>query len=391
MTKDNGGTEIKDYVRSLSLVDNHCHSVSGSELSLLGFSNFLRESPPRRSGELDAFRSMVGMTLLKHCPQVLGGESFESPQTYVSRRGELSPSDVVTRFMSALGVRTHLIDTGFNSSDLISIEDLSIYSGTNCLEIVRVEAVAESLLAEVGSAEFMNLFPSRLGSRAQNAIALKSVAAYRGGLSLSAVPPDKGDVKLALDRILGEAKLRGALPRMEGTLVESYLVHTSLEVCNLPIQFHIGFGDPDIQLDQTNPSLLTPVIKRAASMGRKIVLLHCYPYHRSAAYLAHAFENVYLDLGLTMNYVGSRSSEILKETLELAPFVRLMYSSDAYGLPELHFLGQLLFREALGSTLETWVSCGVCSESMAVETAELIAYRNADKLYGLQIREKSPQ
>jgi uncharacterized protein len=62
--------------------------------------------------------------------------------------------------------------------------------------------------------------------------------------------------------------------------------------------------------------------------------------------------HVYVDLGLAIPHVGSRSAAVLAETLELAPFHKLLYSSDAYGLAELYLLGAVLFRDALAEVLD---------------------------------------
>jgi hypothetical protein len=55
-----------------------------------------------------------------------------------------------------------------------------------------------------------------------------------------------------------------------------------------------------------------------------------------------------IDVGLTIPYVGQRSSAVLAEALELAPFRSVCYAFDGYGLPELHFLGAKLWRRGLG-------------------------------------------
>ena len=59
-----------------------------------------------------------------------------------------------------------------------------------------------------------------------------------------------------------------------------------------------------------------------------IMLLHCYPFEREAGYLAQAFNNVYLDGGLSINYLGARSRDFIGRLLELAPFRKILYSSD---------------------------------------------------------------
>ena len=88
------------------------------------------------------------------------------------------------------------------------------------------------------------------------------------------------------------------------------------------------------------------------------MLLHCYPFHRNAGYLAQVFPHVYLDVGLALNYVGARAAAVLAESLELTPFHKTLFSSDAFGLPELHHLGALLFRRAFDEVVGGWVDDG---------------------------------
>ena len=64
------------------------------------------------------------------------------------------------------------------------------------------------------------------------------------------------------------------------------------------------------------------------------MLLHCYPYEREAGYLAQAFNNVYLDGGLSINHLGARSPAFIARLLELAPFRKIVYSSDGFGPAE---------------------------------------------------------
>ena len=54
----------------------------------------------------------------------------------------------------------------------------------------------------------------------------------------------------------------------------------------LPVQLHTGFGDPDEDLHRANPALLAGFCRATRAGGTPIVLLHCYPYHREAGWLA---------------------------------------------------------------------------------------------------------
>ena len=87
----------------------------------------------------------------------------------------------------------------------------------------------------------------------------------------------------------------------------------------VPIQFHTGLGDPDLDLTKVDPAALRLIFSdrfRAAP----IVLLHTgYPYVRSLAYLAAMFPNVYADMGEAILFAAGEATEITRELLGLAP------------------------------------------------------------------------
>jgi hypothetical protein len=74
---------------------------------------------------------------------------------------------------------------------------------------------------------------------------------------------------------------------------------------------------------------------------------------------------------------------LLRETLELVPFGKLMFSSDAYGLAELYHLGALLFRRGLSTVLGGLVQEGEMAAADADHVAELVARGNAARAYRL--------
>jgi predicted TIM-barrel fold metal-dependent hydrolase len=273
------------------------------------------------------------------------------------------------------------VDGGYSPSGLVSLEELSALSGASALPIVRLETLAEAVLGSVTSPrEFSGAFRDALAAESVDAVGLKSIAAYRYGLGLSPSIPEELEVRHAVEREFSLAQARGVLKISDPTLL-SFLVHQALAEINLPIQFHVGFGDPDLQLDRVNPALLTPVIRRAAYLGRQIVLLHCYPYHREAAYLSHVFANVSFDLGLTLNFVGGAGSSVLAEAMELAPFSKLLYSSDAYGLPELHALGSSSFRTAVGAFFNNLVQTEQVDLKTAQRFIDMVAFGNSRRVY----------
>ncbi|MGV9239390.1 amidohydrolase, partial [Streptomyces nigra] len=94
--------------------------------------------------------------------------------------------------------------------------------------------------------------------------------------------------------------------------------------------------------------------------------------------------HVYADSGAALVRTGARAATILAEILELAPFGKILFSSGAQGLPELHVVGAQLFRESLARVLGAWVAEGAWSPADAQRVAEMVSSGNARRVYGLQ-------
>ena len=96
-----------------------------------------------------------------------------------------------------------------------------------------------------------------------------------------------------------------------------------------------------------------------------------------------AFNNVYLDGGLAINYLGARSPDFIGRLLEMAPFRKILYSSDGFGPAELHYLGARLWRNGIRNVLQGFVDADEWSEADAMRVVDLIAHHNARRVYEL--------
>lgn len=173
--------------------------------------------------------------------------------------------------------------------------------------------------------------------------------------------------------------------RVGGPLTDPVLLRHLLWIAvssGLPLQLHAGLGEPGSRIDRTDPVLLTDFVRATAGLGTDLILLHGYPYHRNAAHLA-VFPHVYTDSGAALVRTGARAATVLAEILELAPFGKILFSTGAHGLPELHVVGARLFREALARVLGTWVADGAWSLEDAQRVARMVAADNARRVYGL--------
>jgi predicted TIM-barrel fold metal-dependent hydrolase len=226
-----------------------------------------------------------------------------------------------------------------------------------------------------GTSDFADGVVARLrAARDAGAVGAKSIAAYRVGLGLPAHKPSTAQLANAL----ADADPR----RLVSMPVSAWLAHTALDE-GLPLQLHVGYGDRDLDLLDCDPLRLTGFLRATESLGVPVLLLHNYPYHRNAAYLAQVFDHVFLDLGLSTHNTGALSRTLYAETLELAPFGKLLFSTDAFGLAELYLLGALLFRDGLGGVLDDLVAAGEMGDDDAIRLGRLVAGDNARRVYGL--------
>jgi predicted TIM-barrel fold metal-dependent hydrolase len=223
---------------------------------------------------------------------------------------------------------------------------------------------------------------SALATRTADAVGTKSIAAYRTGLDLSPARPAAAVTSASDGRWLAGAGARSGPPRLADETLQRFLIWCGLDL-SLPVQFHVGYGDSDVDLDRCNPLLLTPLLRAIQPTGVPVMLLHNYPYHREAGYLAQVFPHVYVDAGLATHNLGTRSPALLAEALELAPFGKFLYSSDAFGLPELYYLGAALFRTALSAFLTASLHEDLYSERTVVRLTRMFCADNAKRAYRL--------
>ena len=237
-----------------------------------------------------------------------------------------------------------LVDTGVGA-DVTDVSALADLSGGRAHEVVRLEQVAEQAARAPG--DYATAFCEILDERAATAVGTKSILAYRGGFDGDLSEPSAAQVAEAA----GRWRDRGGV-RLDDRVLLRFGLHQALRL-GKPVQFHVGFGDRDCDLHKTNPLYLLDFLRQSGDTP--IILLHCYPYEREAGYLAQAFNNVYLDGGLSVNYLGARAPAFIGRLLELAPFRKILYSSDGYGPAELHYLGAALWRNGIHRVLRGFV------------------------------------
>jgi uncharacterized protein len=366
----------------MKLIDHHVHGAVTRDLDYAGFELAIAEG----HGE-QMFDTQLGFAIRRWCAPVLDLEPSAPAPEYVRRRLELGVDEVNRRFLAGADVDLWLVDTGFKTSELTTPEELAAVSGRPALTIVRLEAVAEQVARDGGvtASGFADAFGAALAAEtlATGAVGYKSIVAYRYGFDFDPGRPTAAEVAEAAGRLL-RALSSDPAARVEDPVLERHLIWTAVDT-GLPLQFHVGFGDTDLRMHRSDPSLLHDFLKATQTSGTSIMLLHCYPWHRVAGHLTNVFPHVYLDLGAVLNHVGARSTALLAESLELTPFRKMLYSSDAFGLPELHYMGAIGFRRDLDQVIGEFVSAGLWARSDVEFVKNLIGSENAAKVYRLEL------
>jgi predicted TIM-barrel fold metal-dependent hydrolase len=347
----------------------------------------LTEAPGPPAPGTSMFDSQLGFAVRRWCGPLLDLEPSAPAERYLRRRAELGTAEVNRRLLRAADVDAWLVDTGYQAGEVLTPGELAEVSGTPAYEVVRLEALAEQVAADgTSAAGFAAGFATALAAATAHAAGLKSIVAYRYGLDFGPDRPSAAEGSAAAGSWLRRAEASRAAGGQGAAVKDPILLRELIWAgidTGLPLQFHVGFGDPDQRLHRSDPSLMHDFLRATQDRGSAVMLLHCYPHHRQAGYLANVFPHVYMDVGEALNHVGARSAAVLAEAMELTPFHKMLYSSDAFGLAELHYLGAAGFRRDLAQVTGGFVEAGLWSAADADRVGELVGSANARRVYRL--------
>ncbi|MFC9299242.1 amidohydrolase family protein [Streptomyces sp. NPDC057011] len=355
------------------LVDQYCHGFLRTELGLGTFeAQLIRSAGPPAPGTT-FFDTQTGFAVRRWCPPLLGLEPHAAPARYLARRRELGAAESARRLLRGSGVGAYLVDTGV-PGDLAGPKELALAADAEAFETVRLELLAEQAADTSGTVPaFLANLAEAVHHAATGATAFTCGAPAGAAAALAPEPPGPGEVGGAAGRWLARRTRGGAVA---DPVLLRHLVWSAV-ASGLPLQLHTGEGDP---------APLTDFVRATAGRGTRLVLLGGYPYHRHTARLAAAFPHVYADAGAALGPTGARAEAVLAESLELAPFGKLLFSSGGRRLPELHAVGALVFRRALGGVLGGWVAEGSWTWRDADRVAAMVAAGNARRVYRLDER-----
>lgn len=377
-----GVEALTEHLDQVALVDHHVHGTWTADADPSRLADALNEADTAtRADPTTAWDSQLGFAVRRWCAPELGLEPHAPVETYLARRAELGEPEVARRLIPPTNTSDWLVDTGW-SQGLTSPAELAAIGGGTGHTIVRLETLAEELLPTLADpGDWADAFGARVQEVAATCVGFKSVIAYRCGFAVDLAPPSPAAVAEAARR--WRAGLEdGRRPRLDDPTLLVHGLYAALRT-RRPLQLHVGFGDRDLDLASVDPLLLTDLLRRPEVRGVPVMLLHCYPYERQAGYLAQAFAEVHLDVGLATHFLGAAAPGVVARSLEMAPFGQVLYSSDAAGPAELHHLGARLWRRATAEVLGGWVDAGDWSLADAQRVATMVGRENALRAYGL--------
>jgi uncharacterized protein len=369
---------------AIPIVDNHCHSLLRTQPpDDEAFRIHLTESTFPEIARDHIATSLAYQWAIRELAALL--ECDPTPDAVHAARRERGVEWLTREVVQRGNFKTWLIDTGYGADTTYSLDELRGIAPCRIEEVLRLEPLIEGLILEsAGFDDFIDAYRAAIsGLRVRGIVGMKSVLAYRTGLHIEDVGRD--DAARAFAAVHEMAKRDGKLRIESKPLLDHLIVIAVTESARqgVPIQFHTGLGDPDLDLTLVDPAALRLLFAdrfRAAP----IVLLHTgYPYVRSLAYLAAIFPNVYADMGETILFAPGEATEIYRELIGLAPASKLLFSTDASLVPELYWVGARVGRRALGRVLDEHIADGAIDERTAIDWAERMLWRNSEAVYGL--------
>jgi hypothetical protein len=316
-----------------------------------------------------AMRDLAGLLQVEPAEQAVADE-----------RRARGHADYVRLLLQESRLEAIYADDGLAFPNLMSMRDQQQLTGIPTRRVARIETVVQDAAGDWPDFDVV-LQRFRDDIRAaltEGLVGLKTIAAFRCGL----------DLPIASDhsaRAGYERWRQGGDRRLIDPHVISFFIDEALALTadpRLPLQVHSGLVGPDMDLRAGDPAGLRRWLNNPVHTGVPVVLLHCYPYLREAAWLASLYPDVYLDLSMAMQWIGShRGPEMIRELLGLAPVSKLLFATDGFRVPELYYLGARWWRESLAEVLAGFVDDGHIDRRTASDYAEQVMRGNARRIY----------
>ncbi len=371
----------------IPIIDHHAHALikTNPPQTLAQYQVYFSESGDPLVKQRDVPHSIMWMWGIRELADYFGCDP--TPEAVLAARNSRNLQEYANDMWTRQNSELLMIDYyGFGGGQNYTPEEMAMTFNQKIEKLLRLETFAQDKILENSTfSRFIEAFTAGVeGAKAAGHIGLKSIIAYRTGLDIGWVTRD--EATKAFRQVKDHADRDGKTRLANKTLCD-YLVVRALEIAeqqSLPIQFHTGLGDNDVDMLKANPLHMRPLLISGKFNHVKFVMLHAsYPYARDLGYLAAMYPNVYMDLSLAIPFVTTLIPTIIHEALALTPLNKVLYSSDAFSLPEIYWLANKWGRAALEKVLGEIVDVGALTPQQARTAGEMILNKNAKELYGL--------
>ena len=372
---------------SIILIDHHAHSLLNdfSLLDEISFRQAFSETNSLSMLQQHVANSIHYMHMLKELGAYL---DIEGEQQIVEMRSRLGKRDYLQMLFDDASIGALIVDAGFQTGNMLALDNFSQLSGRPVYQCVRIESAIEECLQAGGSfSDLQAMLFKLLAPNGPRVVALKTIAAYRGGLQIDLATADEARA----DFVNLQADLPDAVKRFRITArpVYHYLLAQAFEFAQnekLPVQIHCGLGDADADLRESNPWCFRSILESKRFAKTNFVFLHCYPYVREAALLASLYANVYIDLSLAVSLISPQAGSLFADALSVAPSSKILVATDGHSVPETYWYASHSARRGLTSVLGFLIGSGFVDENEALTIAARLFHLNAQELYALDDR-----
>ncbi len=374
---------------SIPILDHHCHAFLNrvTPYSALEFQRFFSEGGDETIVAEHTPNSVFFRWTIKELARFLG--CAPTTEAVLKARAAITLNELGARMLRDANIPALLIDYGLGGADRMSIADMKASLPMCHIEpILRLETMAQELILKYETFDqVVDAFVATVeGARAAGHVGLKSIIAYRTGLAIRETSKAEA---VETFRMVKERARRDGTVRVADKPLNDYLILRALEVAEkqaLPLQFHTGLGDNDLDMLYANPLHMRPLFESSQYKHVPFVLLHAsYPYVRELGYLASLYSNVWMDLGLAIPFATVDIPSVWRQTLSLTPISKVLFSTDAYSLPDIYWLAARWGRWGLAQILDELIAIGAFTQAEALEAAHQILHGNAEKLYEVKL------
>ena len=374
---------------SIPILDHHCHAFlnRATPYTALEFQGFFSEGGDDGIVAEHTPNSVFFRWGVKEIAKFLGCDPIT--EAVLAARAALPLNELGARMLRDANIPVLLIDYGLGGAGRLSIAEMRAGLPTFRIKpILRLETMAQELILRYETFDqIVEAFVATVeGARQAGHVGLKSIIAYRTGLAI--LETSKAEAMETFSQVKERAR-RDRTVRLADKPLNDYLLLRALEVAEkqaLPVQFHTGLGDNDLDMLYANPLHMRPLFESSRYKHVPFVMLHAsYPYVRELGYLASLYSNVWMDLGLAIPFATVDIPSVWRQALSLTATSKILFSTDAYSLPDIYWLAARWGRWGLAQVLDELMEMGAFTQDEAFEAADQILHGNAERLYEVKL------